>query len=326
MPSPLDRFRRTKQPLQPFLRADDANALDAESVASALGLTVKPEGRHYELSNGMRGTDKGQRLVWCHKDGSGIGDNCALAQTVTGLAFRPALELLLGVEALRPQTPRETTLRPHLRLPRSTEADRAAGRQYLASRGVSEHVLDLAERYGYLSYATAAVLFVGRDEDQRPRSATRRGYLPEDPTPKRDLTGSDKANWPGVIPGDAREVWVVEGGASALALLTLHPTPAPTVLVTGGVHVRAWLDNPHHRALLARAERVVVASERERDGETQARTDAARQRLVEALYQQVSRVEIWMPTEGLKDLGEVLTSGATLTSIGTTTTSSEKDF
>lgn len=317
MPSPLDRFKRPKQPPKPFLRADDANALDALTVASALGLGIVRQGRHYELETGVRGTDLGGRMVWCHKDGSGIGDNCALVQDATGLAFRPALELLLGVEAPRPQAPRETASKLHLRLPRGTEADRAAGRQYLASRGVAEHALDLAERCGYLSYATAAVLFVGRDEDQRPRSATRRGYLPGDPTPKRDLTGSEKANWPGVLPGDVSEVWVVEGGVSALALLTLHQTPAPTVLVTGGVHVRGWLDNPHHRALLAKAKRVVVAGERERDGETQARTDAARQRLVEALYLQVSQVEIWMPPEGLKDLGEVLVSGATLTSTGT---------
>lgn len=317
MPSPLDRFKRPKQPPKPFLRADDANALDALTVASALGLGIVRQGRHYELETGVRGTDLGGRMVWCHKDGSGIGDNCALVQDATGLAFRPALELLLGVEAPRPQAPRETASRPHLRLPRGTDADRAAGRQYLAGRGVSAAALDAAEACGFLRYIEGAVLFAGLDAERRPRSVTRRGYLADDPTPKRDLAGSDKANWPGILPGAPAEVWLVEGGVSALSLLTLHQAPAPTVLVIGGVHVRGWLDNPHHRAVLAQAERVVVAGERERDDETQARTDAARERLVEALYLQVSQVEIWMPPEGLKDLGEVLASGATLASTGT---------
>lgn len=113
MTSPLDRFKRPpKQPPKPFLRAEDANALDAETVAASLGLGVKRQGKHCELENGIRGTDRGGRLVWCHKDGSGIGDNCALAQVVAGVPFRQALELLLSEGVPTPVQRLRALLRP----------------------------------------------------------------------------------------------------------------------------------------------------------------------------------------------------------------------
>lgn len=307
MPSPLDRFKRTKQPLQPFLRADDANALDAESVASALGLTVKPEGRHYELSNGMRGTLR-EHIVWCHKDGTGIGDNCALAQAVTGLQFRPALELLLSgaVQPIKPVAPRAIAV---LRLQPSTEADKTAGRAYLARRGVSAYALARAEAAGMLDYAPGAILFIGRDADGQSRSATRRGYLPNDPRPKRDLSGTDKS-WPAYLAGQPNELWVVEGGVDALALLTRHRESHPSIIVTGGINVTSWLDNPQIQARLKRLWRCTVAGEREKDTETQTRTDEQRRRLMERLRQHCPQVSLWMPPEGFKDLGEML-SGVT---------------
>lgn len=62
-----------------------------------------------------------------------------------------------------------------------------------------------------LDYCAGGVLFVGRDEAGQPRSATRRGYLANDPNPKRDLKGTDKG-WPAYIPGQPGDLWVVEGG------------------------------------------------------------------------------------------------------------------
>ncbi len=309
MPGPLDRFKKAKQPPKPFLRAEDANALDAEPVAAALALALERQGRHYELSNGMRGTDREGRLVWCHKDGTGIGDNCALAQTVTGLAFRQALELLLSGDVRTPQPAAPRAPAAVLRLPDSTPEDRQAGRAYLKSRGVSADALDAAERCGMLSYAAGAVLFVGRDADGQPRSVTRRGYLPSDPRPKRDLAGTDKS-WPAYVPGQPNELWIVEGGVDALALMTLNPGSHPSVLITGGVHVTSWLDNPHIQVRLKRLWRCVVASEREKDAETQARTDEQRRRLVDRLQEHVPDVSIWMPPASRKDLGEMLSSVA----------------
>lgn len=309
MPSPLDRFKRPKKPPQPFLRADDANALDAEVVAAALGLTVKRQGRHYELSDGKRGTDRDGRLVWCHKDGTGIGDNCALAQAVAGVPFRSALELLLAADVPTPQPVRASAPTAVLRLPEGTETHRQAGRAYLVGRGVAPTALDAAEACGMLAYCAGAVLFVGRDEAGQPRSATRRGYLQTDPTPKRDLAGTDKG-WPAYVPGQPNELWVVEGGVDALALMTLHPCSYPSILVTGGVHVTSWLENPRVQARLKKLWRCTVAGEREKDESTQARTDEQRKRLVERLRQLVPDVNIWVPPAGRKDLGEMLTSVA----------------
>jgi hypothetical protein len=307
MPSPLDRFKRPKQQ-KPFLRAEDANALDADAVAAVLGLTVTRQGRHYELSNGMRGTMH-ERMVWCHKDGSGIGDNCELAQLVAGVPFRSALELLLSEGV---PTPRPTPARAPaavLTLPSSTPEHRQAGRAYLIGRGVSEAAIEAAERCGMLCYCAGGVLFVGRDADGTPRSATRRGYLPTDPRPKRDLAGTDKS-WPAYIPGQPNELWIVEGGVDALALMTMNPGSYPSILVSGGVHVTSWLENPRVQARLARLWRCVVAAEWEKDQETQQRTDEQRKRLVERLGKLVPEVSIWTPPAGVKDLGEMLTGVA----------------
>lgn len=308
MPSPLDRFKKARQPPKPFLRAEDANALDAEAVAAVLGLALEQQGRHYELSNGMRGTMH-ERLVWCHKDGTGIGDNCALAQLIAGVPFRGALELLLS--AARPTPAPRPARAPAavLRLPESTVEHKAAGRAYLASRGVASAALDAAEACGMLGYSYGAVLFIGRDADGQPRSTTRRGYLPSDPRPKRDLAGTDKS-WPAYVPGQPNELWIVEGGVDALALMTLNPGSHPSVLITGGVHVTSWLDNPHIQVRLKRLWRCVVASEREKDAETQARTDEQRRRLVDRLQEHVPDVSIWMPPASRKDLGEMLSSVA----------------
>ncbi len=315
MPSPLDRFKRPKQPARAFLRAEDANALEADAVAAALGLELKQQGRHYELSNGMRGTMH-ERMVWCHRDGSGIGDNCELAQVVAGVPFRAALELLLSGDVPTPQPARARAPAAVLTLPGSTAEHRQAGRAYLAGRGVSEAALDAAEDCGMLCYCPGGVLFVGRDADGQPRSATRRGYLPTDPRPKRDLSGTDKS-WPAYVPGQPGELWVVEGGVDALALMTRTPCSYPSIIITGGVHVTSWLENPRVVARLGKLWRCTVAGEREKDAETQARTDAQRQRLMERLQAHVPDVALWTPPAGVKDLGEMLSSAATLASIGT---------
>lgn len=312
--SKLDRFKKRKEPPKPFLRAEDANCLDALTVAGALGLAVKRQGRHYELENGMRGTDREGRVVWCHQDGSGIGDNCALAQVIAGVTFRAALELLLSSDVPRHQPTIVRAPAAVLRLPVGTEEHRRAGRAYLAGRGVSDAAMSAAESCGMLGYSEGAVLFIGRDADGQPRSATRRGYLQTDPTPKRDLTGTDKS-WPAYIPGQPNELWVVEGGVDALALMTRTPCSYQSVLVTGGVHVTSWLDNPRVQARLKRLWRCTVAGEWEKDAETQARTDAQRQKLVERLQAYVPEVTLWMPPAGRKDLGEMLSSVAPLDSM-----------
>lgn len=316
MPSPLSRFKKPKQSSKPFLRAETANALRAEAVADALGLGLEVQGRHVELENGIRGTYKPE-LVWCAKDGTGLGDNCALVMQLAGVDFRRALELLLGHAAASPAVyTQPAPVCKVLRIPSGSVEDRQRGREYLLGRGISINALNVAEQCGMLQYAPGAVLFLGRDGAGQPRSATRRGYLPEDPMPKRDLSGTDKS-WPAVIPGLSSELWIVEGGADALAMLTLRPFNYPSLLVTGGVHVTSWLDNPQVQQHLRNAAEVVVAGEWEKDQVTQSRTDSQRQKLTERLRKLVPtvNVEVWMPREEHKDLAEMLSSVAPLDSL-----------
>lgn len=316
MPIPLSRFKKPRQSSKPFLRAETANGLRAETVADALGLGLKVQGRHVELENGIRGTYKPE-LVWCAKDGTGLGDNCALVMQLAGVDFRRALELLLGHAAASPAVyTQPAPVCKVLRIPSGSIEDRQSGRKYLLGRGISTNALNVAEKCGMLQYAPGAVLFLGLDEDGQPRSATRRGYLPADPAPKRDLAGTDKS-WPAFLPGlKPDELWIVEGGADALALLTLRPFNYPSVLVSGGVHVTSWLDNPAVQQHLRNAAEVVVACEWEKDETTQAKTDAQRQKLAQRLEKLVpcAKVELWMPREDHKDLAEMLSSVAPLDS------------
>ncbi len=316
MPGPLSRFKKPKQSSKPFLRAETARALSAEAVADALGLGLELQGRHVELQNGIRGTYKPE-LVWCAKDGTGIGDNCALVMQVAGVDFRRALELLLGHAAANPVVyTQPAPVCKVLRIPSSSAEDRQSGREYLCGRGISTTALDVAETCGMLRYAPGAVLFVGLHEDGQPRSATRRGYLLDDPMPKRDCSGTDKS-WPAFIHGLSSELWIVEGGADALAMLTLRPFNYPSLLVTGGVHVTSWLDNPVVQQRLRNTDSIVIAGEWEKDQLTQSRTDSQRQKLTERLGKLVptANVEVWMPREEHKDLAEMLSSVAPLDSL-----------
>lgn len=304
----LDRFRKPKSESQKaFLRSADANILSAEQVADALNLRIAvTQGRHVELENGMRGTYKTPHLLWCHKDGTGIGDNCALAVTVTGMSFRAALELLLGHTASGvSQYAVSAPARRVLHIPYTEDADR--GREYLYKRGISATAVAIAEACGMLRYTSGAVLFVGYDELGKAKSATRRGYLDTDCTPKRDLSGTDKS-WPAIIAGLTDEIWLVEGGVDALSAMTLQPDSYPSLVVTGGVHVTSWLDNPHVLERIKRHRLCVVAGEREKDPATQARTDMQRQQLMKRLQEHID-VELWMPPEGFKDLGQLAIHG-----------------
>lgn len=306
----LARFKKRKEPPKPFLRAESANVLFAEQVADALGLGLTVQGQHVELANGMRGTYHGPRLVWCHKDGTGIGDNCALAIAVAGVPFRDALELLLGYAAANPlDYAPAPTARKVLRVPGTSADAEQSGREYLRGRGISDAALATAEACGMLRHIPGAVLFIGFDGKQ-PKSATRRGYGPVDPMPKRDLAGTDKA-WPAILLGSLDTVWVVEGGVDALALHTLYPLDPPTVIVTGGAGCKAWLEQPHIVDRLERAQLVMVATEREKDGDTQAQTDTQHQAQAESIRRYCAEVVIWNPPPGIKDLAEMLAGAAT---------------
>lgn len=194
-------------------------------------------------------------------------------------------------------------------LPRQSEADRTAGRRYLQNRGIDPETIENAERAGFLRYTGGAVLFCGYDQGGLTgvtRCVTRRAIESSAPVQKRDLLGSDK-RFPPILPGNPKSVWIVEGGVDALALHSLARRQgelAPTVIMTGGANVRAFLDREPIQALLRRADRVTIARDNERDPAIQARTDLEHDRQrsrVQAITGKT--VKDWKPEHG-KDLAE----------------------
>lgn len=302
MPSPLSRFKRRKAPTKHRLDVNKANVLSMQQIADVLGMSYELQGRHIELENGMRGTSKDDKPVWCHEDGAGIGDNAALVMSVTGKDFRAALELMLGHNPTPTSQSAPKPLRRALRLPYS--AFENEGRQYLIGRGFSPEAIEAAERCGMLRYARSCVLFVGYDGSEA-KSATRRGYGENETEPKRDLSGSDKQFAPVLVGSNPGLVWVVEGGADALALWTLYPQGRwPTVIISGGANCRAFIETKKTQEILAKAGEIIVSCDVEDDLETQAKTDALHAKQVELLQGYCSNVRLWRPTSGAKDLGD----------------------
>ena len=79
-------------------------------------------------------------------------------------------------------------------------------------------------------------------------------------------------------------LWIVEGGTDALAVMDWyrpHRVAAPSIVVSGGAGVRAFLDQPHVQGLLRKSATVYLSLENEKDQETQIKTDAAHQRQAE---------------------------------------------
>jgi hypothetical protein len=299
----------------------DARHADPVPYLEAQGFTVKREGRHASVRNSSgdevyRLTQTAGRWVWSDHYGQDGGDTIALVRDIApGTSFRDAVFELTGGAALvqRVQAPKPVPESPPtsptaLTLPAFQPHQRSAGRAYLAGRGISPATLDAAEAAGMLRYAPGAVLFVGYDEARQPRSATQR-MLDDDATPnKRDLRGSVKAFCP-ILPGDAKTVWIVEGGTDALAVQDREGGDGqpPTVIVTGGAGVRSFLERPAIQALLRKAARVVIACENEKDAETQARTDAhhVQQRDQVRGIAPGADVQLWRPPAGCKDVAQL---------------------
>ena len=175
------------------------------------------------------------------------------------------------------------------------------------SRGLDPETLDAAEQAGALLYTHGAVLLVGRDERGSVQNVIRRGYLPDDPHPKRALAGSD-TSYAVVLPGDPARVTIAEGSVTGLAvqaLARLRGQPVPTVIVTGGVAMRRWVRRA--LSLLVNATEIVIAGEREGDFARQIATDAARSRLVQEIKDVSGRTPaIRYPPKGCGDAADEL--------------------
>ena len=288
---------------------------DPSPILEAYGLRVKREGRHLSVLSGRdelyRLTERDTGWVWAHHHGGGGGDNIALLREIDpSLSFPDAVYSLRGgapldVLAVERRRQEYADRRPSVPVygPRDTED----GRNYLRSRFIASETILEAERAGFLRYCRGGVLFCGMDADGVVRNATRRATDPAAEVQKRDLAGSNKAFAP-VLPGNPASVWLVEGGADALALQSWArssgKTP-PTVVATGGKNVRSFLDEPRIADILKRADQVTIATEREKDPAKQAATDEAHAKLAEAVETATGkRIKWWEPGEGTKDLAE----------------------
>lgn len=274
--------------------------------------------------NGVLRADLSRDGHWvsCDWGGDAIGDNIALAQWVKpDMNFPDTVYELSGARPdittrVSPKNERRVEdKRPHIPF----EKGRSEGRKYLTARGISEEIIDVAERAGALRYLENAVMFTGRDETKAIRSATLRHIKAvslEDGTiiTKRDLADSNK-NFPAVIPGSKKTVVIVEGGINALAVQDLAARAGheiPTVIATGGVGVRKFVEvNPEVRALLEAAEKVQIMAENEmKDGkpdpEKQAKTDLFREKLASAVAEvrQGELPQMLKPPIGSKDAAD----------------------
>lgn len=293
----------------------DAKRLDPTHYLESAGFVVRKEGKHISVRTPTG--DEVYRItlkqdghyVACDRYENGIGDNIALVREIEpGTSFPDAVYRLSGGTALTdvvmPVSTKPVNEPP--KLPPETPESKDEGRSYLQRRGISLSSISEAERQAMLRYAPGAVVFVGYDQNKKVRAATRRATDPEDPIQKRDFRGTDKS-YPPIILGSTKDVWIVEGGADALAALDMarrQGKESPTVIVSGGSNVRSFLENPDIQAFIMGATSVTVAAEREKDTKTQEAVDASRQKQIDRLIELGAKPIVYMPPEGIKDLAE----------------------
>jgi len=253
---------------------------------------------------------KAGHWLWCDKYGNAGGDSIDLVREIEpGTGYAEAVYRLSGAPSVSSsKSSRPAPVRVPPQMPAQSAEDVRRGREYLCGRGISLETIERAEAAGMVRYARGSVLFVGRDSGGGAQSVTSRATDPAAPLQKRDLRGSDKSH-PPVLPGDPAAVWIVEGGADALALHDIalrSGKQPPTVLVSGGAQVRSFLERREVQEILRRAEKVTIAGENEKSAEVQARADAGHekqaQRVREITGHQVRR---WTPAAGTKDLADM---------------------
>lgn len=241
--------------------------------------------------------------VFCDKTGSWGGSNIDLFYEITGMdprdkrSFPLAVSTLLGKDlsllnshqfdvkshmqhqrVIQAQVP----IREPLVIPPTRSEYVDSGRKYLQEvREISITSIIAAEQSGFVRYVKDGVLFCALDEQGNVRSATRRSTNPNELYQKRELKGSDKS-YAGLILGDPKKVWVVEGGVDALALMDVSVRQKipmrPTIIISGGSNTINWMDRDNIKTLLKGAEKVTIALENEKNAIVQAQTNRAHQK------------------------------------------------
>jgi hypothetical protein len=292
---------------------------------------VSQDGRSIVVPKVLRADLKGDHWVSCDWGGSAIGDNIALVMQADRVSFVDAVRILgdgLARGACKSGSepaPARQPAKGAIRLP--PMAPPSEGRSYLRGRGISDGRIAAAEEAGVLRYARNGVIFLGLEDgflSSAVRSATIRYHFPARAadgtvTTKRDLFGSDKS-FPFVLSGSSLAVAIVEGAVNALAvqdLCEMADMPAPTVIATGGVHVRRWLKENHRvRRILSTATTITLWSENERgqDGQAdpakQSATNAARSVLQDEIERiaKPGTVHVLHPPQSFGDAADWLLS------------------
>ncbi len=264
--------------------------------------------------------------VWLVRDGHRTLDAIGFVQEREHVTFQDAVRQLAGEHAPTPKPlppPVAEAPAAPLQLRLANPAQREAARSYIEGRGISSQTIEQACEQGFMAYDYRGAVFVGRDASGAIRSAETRFLQPQqyrgEPLTKMSYRGSDKTFSP-ILRGEegAKEIHMVEGGVSALALRDIHRRerpgePLPTIIVTGGARTLKWQDNPEIAELLKQAECVSIHKENERDSHgrpdpgKQADTDEAHAnqwRAVEAVRGGEAGLQFERPVDEFKDLAE----------------------
>lgn len=301
------------EPLSKELIAEARQRSPAAFLRSRFGdaVTVNQRGTEIEVHGKLRVSRRGDHWVACGWGSEAIGDNVALTKFLAGgdLGFRAAIEQFLDISVPHAVAASAIEEEHFPSVPRETAKAKRRGRQYLEEvRGISEATIRFAEREGVLGYCENGLLCKGWDKQGRVRSASIRVIESKDASEinKRDLAGSDKS-YAALLPG-SREVVIVEGLVDGLAVIDMAARDGrdpPTIIITGGVRVRRWLQTAHLRALLAEAGKVTIMGENEVTPAIQGQTDRERAALSQAIAEISGRSpEIIYPPSGCKDVAE----------------------
>lgn len=287
--------------------------IDPTSYLISQGFEVKQEGRHFSVR------DQGNELyrltlkpdgkfLWCDNYGNKGGDNLDLVEEIEpGLSFFERAYRLSNVPTFSTST-RKKAIRPKTKptLPYQSKADQRRGRSYLESREISRATILEAEEQGFLRYCSDGVFFCGYDNNGEIAAVTKRATDAMAEEQKKDLKGTDKTFPPILRGGDT--LWIVEGGADALALHDIakrREKEPPTVIVTGGANVCVFLDNPAILDRIKKSNKIYVSYEREDNEEAQIRSDAGHDKQILKINESTGqKAQKWEPVT-CKDIAEL---------------------
>jgi hypothetical protein len=318
---------------------EEAKAANPQSFLMSQGFDVWREGPYRLIAakddiKAFRIDYKPNQGIWLYCDiyGNHGDDMIGLAKEVLNVRFHEAVAILkrhpggsLDISGRKRQTHstghrsqnqnfKSDILEPiPIKLP--LRGDFSLTMSYLCSRGILEETVTYADEAGFIYPVDDGLLFIGYDDIGKVMSATWRSTFQGANPSKRDLRGSDKRYTP-ILPGNSKEVWIVEGGVDALATHTfarLNDKEPPTAIVSGGASASRFLKNGYIPGkiywILRGASRVVVTMESEKNAIVQARTDEGHrnQANLAGLIAEKAQVVLWHPPQGQgKDIADVL--------------------